>query len=142
LRLYPPRRPPTSTLSPYTTLFRSQFCGPTAQHAVRQARQLGKNLAAVLEGEPIAAYRHKNMGTVASLGLYKGVATVFGLKLRGPLAWFMHRTYHMWAMPTVNRKNHVILDWTMSLLFRRQTVALGALKTPREEFQKVASSKD
>lgn len=119
-----------------------EFCGPTAQHAVRQARQLGKNLASVLEGEPIAAYRHKNMGTVASLGLYKGVATVFGLKLRGPLAWFMHRTYHMWAMPTFNRKVHVILDWTMSLLFRRQTVALGALKTPREEFQKVASGQE
>lgn len=119
-----------------------EFCGPTAQHAVRQAKRLGKNLAAAITGQPLVEYRHKNLGTVAGLGLYKGVATVFGLKLRGPLAWFMHRTYHMWAMPTVNRKIHVIIDWTMALLFRRQTVALGALATPREEFQKVASAQD
>ncbi len=119
-----------------------EFCGPTAQHAVRQARQLGKNLAAMINGTPLTAYRHKNLGTVAALGLYKGVATVFGLKLRGPIAWFMHRTYHMWAMPTVNRKIHVVIDWTMAMLFRRQTVALGALRTPREEFQKAATGAD
>lgn len=117
-----------------------EFCGPTAQHAVRQAKRLGRNIADQLSGQPITAYRHKNLGTVAALGLYKGVATVFGLKLRGPLAWFMHRTYHMWAMPTVNRKIHVIIDWTMALLFRRQTVALGSLTTPREEFHKAATS--
>lgn len=119
-----------------------EFCGPTAQHAVRQARQLGKNLAATIEGGPLTAYRHKNMGTVASLGLYKGVATVFGVKLRGPLAWFMHRTYHMWAMPTLTRKIQIVLDWTVATLFRRQTVALGALRTPRKEFQEAASSQD
>src|SRR5690625_1809571 len=113
-----------------------EICGPTAQHAIRQAKQLGDNIAAQLTGQPLTAYYHKHMGTVAGLGLYKGVATVFGFKVKGPLAWFMHRSYHMWAMPTMNRKVHVILDWTMALLFKRQTVALGALTTPREEFHK------
>lgn len=119
-----------------------QICGPTAQHAVRQAKRMAKNIAATLTGAPLVAYRHKNMGTVAGLGLYKGVAAVFGLKLKGPLAWFMHRSYHMWAMPTINRKIHVILDWTMALLFRRQTVALGALTAPREEFHKAATTRE
>src|SRR5690606_39321447 len=87
------------------------LCGPTAQHAVRQGRHLGANLARHILGEPLEEYRHANLGTVASLGLYKGVAQTFGIKLRGPLAWFMHRTYHMWAMPTLNRKVRIILDW-------------------------------
>lgn len=107
---------------------------PTAQHAVRQGRHLGENLARVVHGRPLQDYRHRNLGVVASLGLYQGVAETMGIKLRGPLAWFMHRTYHMWAMPTLNRKIRIVLDWTTALLFRREMVALGSLETPREEF--------
>lgn len=113
-------------------------CAPTAQHAVRQGRHLGDNLARALVGEDLVDYRHANLGTVASLGLYKGVAQTFGIKLRGPLAWFMHRTYHMWAMPTLNRKVRIVLDWTTALLFRREMVALGAFSSPRAEFTAAA----
>lgn len=113
-------------------------CAPTAQHAVRQGRHLGQNLAREIVGEELVDYKHANLGTVASLGLYKGVAQTFGIKLRGPLAWFMHRTYHMWAMPTLNRKVRIVLDWTTALLFRREMVALGAFSSPRAEFRAVA----
>ncbi|MBC7291269.1 MAG: NAD(P)/FAD-dependent oxidoreductase, partial [Actinotalea sp.] len=80
-----------------------KFCSPSAQHAVRQARHLGDNLARALRSAPVEPYRHKHVGTVASLGLGKGVAQVYGIKLRGWPAWFMHRTYHMAQMPTWNR---------------------------------------
>ncbi|WP_241237046.1 NAD(P)/FAD-dependent oxidoreductase [Georgenia faecalis] len=120
--------------------------GPTAQHAVRQAKLLGENIAAVLTGREPKEYRHENMGTVASLGLGKGVAQLRGIgpvgsiKLRGPLAWFAHRTYHMWAMPTLNRKVHIVLDWTTALLFRRELVALGAMHHPRRAFVDAAGT--
>lgn len=110
------------------------FCAPTAQHAVRQAKHLGDNIARVLAGEEPTDYVHANVGTVASLGLFKGVAQIFGIKLRGPVAWFMHRSYHLFAMPTWNRKVRIMLDWTTSLLFRREPVALGGVSTPRAEF--------
>ncbi|GAB2606589.1 NAD(P)/FAD-dependent oxidoreductase [Pseudactinotalea suaedae] len=113
-------------------------CAPTAQHAVRQGRHLGQNLARLITHQPLTDYKHANLGTVASLGLYKGVAQTFGIKLRGPLAWFMHRTYHMWAMPTLNRKVRIVLDWTTALLFRREMVALGAFSSPRAEFTAAA----
>lgn len=113
--------------------------GPTAQHAVRQAKHLAKNLVRELRGQPLEEYRHKNLGTVASLGLGKGVANIGGLKLRGPAAWFMHRTYHMWAMPTLNRKVRIVLDWTTALFFRRELVALGSLQSPRASFVAAAT---
>jgi NADH dehydrogenase len=112
------------------------YCAPTAQHAVRQARRLGHNLAAHLDGREPAAYRHKNVGSVASLGLYKGVAEVYGIRLRGFPAWFMHRTYHLSRVPTFNRKIRVLLDWTTALFFRREVVSLGALHRPRAAFAK------
>lgn len=112
-----------------------EFCAPNAQHAVRQAKRLADNILADLRGRPRKPYRHKYVGSVAGLGLHKGVANVYGIKLRGILAWFMHRTYHLSRVPTVNRKTRVTLDWTLALFFRREIVSLGALQRPREEFE-------
>jgi NADH dehydrogenase len=113
--------------------------GPSAQHAVRQAKVLADNVVASLRGEPLKQYRHAYAGSVASLGLHKGVAEIYGVKLRGLPAWFMHRTYHMTRMPTFNRKVRVIADWTLALFFRREIVSLGAFASPRAEFEQAAA---
>ncbi len=114
------------------------LCGPTAQHAVRQARRLADNILAVLRGSRPVDYRHAYAGSVASLGLHKGVAQIYGLKLRGWPAWFAHRTYHMSRIPTFNRKVRVVADWTLALFLRREAVSLGELHQPRSGFQHAA----
>ncbi len=113
---------------------------PSAQHAVRQAKVLADNLMAYLRERPVKDYKHAYVGSVASLGLYKGVAEVYGVRLRGIAAWFMHRTYHLSRMPTFNRKFRVVSDWTQALFFRREVVALGQIHDPRAEFSRVAGS--
>jgi NADH dehydrogenase len=107
---------------------------PNAQHAVRQAKRLADNVIAVLSGGPPEPYRHEYAGSVASLGLHKGVAQVYGVKLKGWPAWFMHRTYHVSRMPTFNRKARIVADWTLATLFRREVISLGQLQDPRREF--------
>src|SRR5206468_12922222 len=64
-----------------------ELTGPSAQHAVRQAARLADNLVAILRGKAPTEYRHKYVGSVASLGLYKGVAQVYGIKVKGFPAW-------------------------------------------------------
>ena len=112
--------------------------GPSAQHAVRQARRLADNIVATLRGHAAQEYRHAYAGSVASLGLHKGVAEVYGIRLKGWPAWFMHRTYHLSRVPTTNRKVRVVLDWTLALFFRREVVSLGSLSTPKAEFHEAA----
>ena len=114
---------------------------PNAQHAVRQARVLGDNIAHSLRGEPLETYSHKYVGSVASLGLHKGVAHVYGRKLKGYPAWFMHRVYHLSRVPTFNRKARVLAEWTLSGLFKREIVSLGSLEHPRAEFELAAGGK-
>lgn len=114
---------------------------PNAQHAVRQARALGDNIARSLRGEPLQTYSHKYVGSVASLGLHKGVAHVYGRKLKGYPAWFMHRVYHLSRVPTFNRKARVLAEWTLSGLFKREIVSLGSLEHPRAEFELAAGGK-
>jgi len=116
-----------------------KFCPPNAQHAIREGVQLAENLVSNLKGEPTKEYSHKNIGTVASLGLYKGVAELFGtFKLRGPLAWAMHRGYHVLAMPTWNRKLHIFNGWVGQAVYGRETVALNAVQDPRAAFRAAA----
>jgi NADH dehydrogenase len=113
---------------------------PNAQHAVRQARRLADNIIAVLAGQQPEPYRHEYAGSVASLGLHKGVAQVYGVKLKGWPAWFMHRSYHVSRVPTFNRKARVVADWTLASLFRREVVSLGQLQDPRREFVVAANT--
>ena len=114
-------------------------CAPNAQHAVRQSKVLADNLIAALRGFPLHEYEHKYVGSVAGLGLFKGVANVYGIKLKGPLAWFMHRTYHVSRVPTFNRKARVVVDWTLALLFKREIVSLWSMHEPFLEFKEAAS---
>jgi NADH dehydrogenase len=111
---------------------------PSAQHAVREAKTLGNNLIAALRGFALEDYEHKYVGSVASLGLYKGVAQVYGVKVKGFPAWFMHRTYHVSRMPTFSRKLQVVMDWTAALFFRREIVSLWGMHDPFQEFQHAA----
>ena len=113
------------------------LCSPSAQHAVRQAKRLADNMRALLRGSVIKPYRHKHVGSVASLGLHKGVAQVYGVKVRGFLAWFMHRTYHLSRVPSFNRKVRVVVDWTLALFLKREVVSMGELHAPREQFTEV-----
>jgi NADH dehydrogenase len=113
------------------------YCSPSAQHAVRQATRMADNIVAVIRGGQPQVYKHRYAGSVAGLGLYKGVAAVYGVKLKGFPAWLMHRTYHMSRIPSFNRKVRVVADWTLAFLLRREVVALGQLHTPRDEFTHV-----
>ncbi|MFB8176342.1 NAD(P)/FAD-dependent oxidoreductase [Streptomyces sp. NPDC055966] len=114
---------------------------PNAQHAVRQARTLGDNIAHALRGEPLETYAHRYVGSVASLGFHKGVAQVYGRRLKGYPAWFMHRVYHLSRVPTFNRKARVLAEWTLAGLFKREIVSLGSLEHPRAEFELAAGGK-
>ncbi|MFC7819391.1 MULTISPECIES: NAD(P)/FAD-dependent oxidoreductase [unclassified Streptomyces] len=116
-------------------------CAPNAQHAVRQAKVLGDNITHTLRGEPLETYEHTYAGSVASLGFHKGVAHVYGRRLKGYPAWFMHRAYHLSRVPTVNRKARVLAEWALAGLFKREIVSLGSLEHPRAEFELAAGGK-
>jgi NADH dehydrogenase len=99
---------------------------PTSQHALRQARRLAKNI----RGD-VGPYRYRMLGQVATLGRYKGIADVLGVRLRGFPGWWVTRSYHLYQLPLLTRKLRVVTDWTVALFFRRDIVELGMLRHPR-----------
>lgn len=115
------------------------YCVPNAQHAVRQAKLLAKNLVAVIRGELPRDYVHSNLGAVAGLGLYNGVFQSGRFVLKGFIAWLAHRGYHGLAMPTWERKWRVFWDWWNNLWLGRDLVNLMTVQNPRYVFEEFAA---
>jgi NADH dehydrogenase len=110
---------------------------PTAQHAIRQARCLAKNLVASMKGGPKQAFHFHALGKMGALGRHSAVAEVFGMKLSGFLAWWMWRTIYLMKLPGLDRKLRVALDWTLDLILPPDIVQLKtdrALGIGREHF--------
>ena len=115
------------------------FCVPNAQHAVRQAKLLAKNIVADMRGEATKDYFHKNQGAVAGLGLWNGVFQSGKFAVKGPLAWIMHRGYHGLAMPMWERKIRVFGNWIINFFVGRDIASLEARVHPRAAFEEFAS---
>ncbi len=115
------------------------YCVPNAQHAVRQAKLLAKNLVAVLRDELPREYVHKNLGAVAGLGLWDGVFQSGRLALKGWIAWLAHRAYHGLAMPSWERKWRVLWGWWNNFWLGRDIVNLSTVQHPRYVFEEFAA---
>ena len=102
----------------------------TCQHAIREGRVVGSNVAAVLAGRRPRPLRYRTLGVFVDMGQHKAVATVLGLRLRGFPAWFAARSYHLAMMPGMARRVRIGFDWAVGLVFGRASAELGQLGHP------------
>jgi NADH dehydrogenase len=106
-------------------------CPPTAQHAIRQGKLLGANVAVVLGRRgAVEPFRFKTLGSFAELGRHTAVANLMGLRVKGFLAWAICRFYHLAWMPGLDRKSRLIADWSTEILFPRDIAEMGQLGHP------------
>jgi len=106
----------------------------TAQHAMRQGKRAGLNVAASLGHGQIAEYKHHDLGFVVDLGGLQAAANPLGIPLSGLPAALVTRGYHLMAMP--GNRARTLIDWIVDAVFGRQTVQLGLIRSgdvPLEE---------
>jgi NADH dehydrogenase len=96
----------------------------TAQNAVREAKVLARNLVAHIDGRELEPFRYRPLGQLASIGHHTGVGVVFGVRVRGLLAWLMWRGYYWSRTPGFNRKVRVAIDWLLTAVFGTDPVQL------------------
>src|SRR3954469_12903849 len=104
---------------------------PTAQHVLREGKVVGDNVAAALSGSgKTRPFRYRTLGVFVDMGRKKAVASTLGIRWRGFPAWFLARTYHLALMPGTNRRVRLLVDWTVGLMFGRDSAELGQLGHP------------
>jgi NADH dehydrogenase len=96
-----------------------------AQHALREARALARNVQAALQGQPPQPFVYATLGMMGSLGHGKAFGQLLKMRVRGMLAWFVRRTYYLLQMPGWSRRLRIMIDWTFALLFRPDIVKLS-----------------
>ena len=91
---------------------------PTAQHAQREGKVVGYNVAAKLKGKPVKEFNFKTLGLLAALGHQLAVAEFFGrYRFSGFLAWLMWRAIYLGKLPTLQKQVRVGLDWLLDVFF-------------------------
>jgi NADH dehydrogenase len=103
---------------------------PTAQHALRQGRLAGANVAAALGHGHLRKFKYKTLGVFVDMGRHQAVAEMLRMRIRGFPAWFAARTYHLALMPGAKRRLRLMIDWTVDLFFSRSAPELGQLGHP------------
>jgi len=98
---------------------------PTAQHAIREGKRAGRNVAASLGFGARHPFRYRTMGQLALVGERTGVADLMGHQFSGFLAWFLWRTYYLMRVPLLEKRLRVMMDWTLDLFFERDIVQLA-----------------
>lgn len=101
------------------------FCPPTAQFAIREAKVLASNIIATIQGKERKPFFFKSLGMLGALGHHSAVAELFGcIKLSGFFAWLMWRAIYWAKLPGLDRKIKVAFSWILDMFFPIETVQL------------------
>ena len=101
----------------------------TAQHAVREGPHAARNVLAALDGEPQKPFGYDQLGMLVSVGRFKAVGDILGIKVSGFIGWFLWRSYYLLRLPTIDRRLRVMIDWTLDLILQPDIVQISMRRT-------------
>jgi NADH dehydrogenase len=102
---------------------------PTAQHALREGRLIGKNISSRLEGRQTKTFVYRAPGQLAAIGRRTGVAHLFGFNVSGLVGWAMWRAIYLMKLPRLEKRLRVAIEWLLNVVFERD---LGQYVTLRD----------
>ncbi len=97
---------------------------PTAQHALRQGRTTALNIVASLRGTEKKVFGFTGLGKLGSLGRRSAVAEVFGLHLKGIIAWLFWRGVYVSKFPGIDGQIRLLADWVLDTILPRDITQL------------------
>ena len=100
------------------------FSPPTAQHALRQAKTCAQNILAAERGTKKQIFAFTGLGKLGSLGRRSAVAEIFGIHLKGLLAWVLWRGVYVTKFPGFDGQLRLLADWILDVFLPRDITQL------------------
>lgn len=88
----------------------------TAQPAMQQGRNLGRNLIRLLEKKPLKAFEYKDKGSMATVGRNKAVVDLKNFKFQGVFAWFVWMFVHLFFLIGFRNRVVVFINWVYNYI--------------------------
>ena len=99
--------------------------------AIQGGRHAARNLHALVEGRPLAPFRYRDKGIMATVGRGTAVVQSGPLRLRGRLGWLTWLFLHIALIAGFRNRLSVLINWTWSFLFWERPARLVIGSTDR-----------
>ena len=100
------------------------FSPATAQHALRQAETCARNILASARGTKKQVFTFTGLGKLSSLGRRSAVAEIFGIRLKGLVAWLLWRGVYVTKFPGLDGQLRLVADWILDAFLPRDITQL------------------
>jgi NADH dehydrogenase len=97
---------------------------PIIPAALAHGRLAGANIAAELEGRPLATIDFAPRGMLVSLGEKDAVVELMGIRFSGYVAWLFWNAVHLLKLVGVRKQLQVALDWSLARIFPRDSTMM------------------
>lgn len=92
--------------------------------AIQQGRLAARNVARLLRGQPLEAFRYRDPGTLATIGRGVAVARFGRLKLSGFTAWVIWGIVHIFQLIGFRNRLLVFINWIWDYFLYERAVRL------------------
>ena len=95
-----------------------------AQPAIQQGQLLAKNLRALLRGNDMAAFKYKDLGSMATVGRNLAVVDLPFYQFQGFFAWLTWMAVHLFSLLGVKNKLLIFINWVWNYITYDQSLRL------------------
>lgn len=74
-------------------------CRADALWAIKHGTWIGRNIANTLKNKPLRRFTFYGLGQTASLGMNKAFSELYGIQIKGALAWWIRFGFFLYFMP-------------------------------------------
>jgi NADH dehydrogenase len=101
-----------------------EMAPPLALYAMQGGATLGKNILRTLRGRELKPYSFTGMGDCCVLGLGEAVGQLWGIPLRGWIAWLTWRGCMVVYLPAWSKRIRTVLDWMTGPFLGREITSV------------------
>jgi NADH dehydrogenase len=92
--------------------------------ALQQGRHAARNIVRAMRGQPLAPFRYRDRGTMATIGRAAAVADIRGLRLSGFPAWLVWCFVHILWLIGFRNRFAVMFEWAWAYFTRQRSSRL------------------
>lgn len=104
--------------------FKGRFLPPVAPLAMQQGVMAVKNIIRLINGKEPIEFSYLHFGYLVSLGKNNSVVNLFGIKMRGALAYYIWKVAYLAKIGMFKKQVAVFFDWVMSFCFGNESVLI------------------